>query len=172
MGKGLGNTISHNITLCSLHDATSKEQSKVIQWDSSAPQRSGQICVHYTLIACITSLWMVQIMAILVDSNFIPTFYISTKKVESKYNLCRCSLKSSTTATSLLPGGIRGNGGAIFNTSDLHASSGQRPQGRLRSGSGGLGPVSSGGSQLDVKGSDTQSFDLRFKIMLNLTMQT
>ena len=159
-------------SLCSLHDATSKVQLKVIQWDSSAPQRSGQICVHYTLIACITSLWMVQIMAILVDSNFIPTFYISTKKVESKYNLCRCSLKSSTTATSLLPGGIRGNGGAIFNTSDLHASSGQRPQGRLRSGSGGLGPVSSGGSQLDVKGSDTQSFDLRFKIMLNLTMQT
>ena len=152
-----------SITLCSLHDATSKVQLKVIQWDSSAPQRSGQKCVHYTLIACITSLWMVQIlqiMAILVDSNFIPTFYISTKKVESKYNLCRCSLKSSTTATSLLPGGIRGNGGAIFNTSDLHASSGQRPQGRLRSGSGGLGPVSSGGSQLDVKGSDTQSFDL------------
>ena len=120
-----------------------------------------------TLTACITII--VQIMASIVDSNFIPTFYISTKKVESKYNLCRFSLKSSTTATSLLPGGIRGNGGAIFNTSNLHASSGQRPQGRLRSGSGGLGPVSSSGSQLDVKGSDAQSFDLRFKIMLNLT---
>ena len=122
-----------------------------------------------TLTACITSLHIVQIMASIVDSNFIPTFYISTKKVESKYNLCRFSLKSSTTATSLLPGGIRGNGGAIFNTSNLHASSGQRSQGRLRSGSGGLGPVSSSGSQLDVKGSDAQSFDLRFKIMLNLT---
>ena len=120
-----------------------------------------------TLTACITII--VQIMASIVDSNFIPTFYISTKKVESKYNLCRFSLKSSTTATSLLPGGIRGNGGAIFNTSNLHASSGQRPQGRLRSGSGGLGPVSSSGSQLDVKGSDAQSFDLRFKIMLDLT---
>ena len=120
-----------------------------------------------TITACITII--VQIMASIVDSNFIPTFYISTKKVESKYNLCRFSLKSSTTATSLLPGGIRGNGGAIFNTSNLHASSGQRSQGRLRSGSGGLGPVSSGGSQLDVKGSDAQSFDLRFKIMLNLT---
>merc|ERR1719215_908675 len=60
---------------------------------------------------------------------------------------------------------VRGDGSAVLDTSNLHSSSGQRPQGRLSSGSGGLGSVSASSSQLDVKSSNSQSLHLLSHIL-------
>ena len=79
-----------------------------------------------------------------------------------KYNSDLICLESSTTATSLLPGGVRWNRSAILDTSNLHASSGQCSNGVLCSRSGGLGSVSSGGSQLDVESSDSKGLHLAY----------
>ena len=69
-------------------------------------------------------------------------------------------LEPATTSASLLPGGVGGDWGDVFNAADLHAWTGESPQGRLCSGSGGLCPVSTGGAELDVKGSDAQGLGL------------
>merc|ERR1719229_36678 len=70
------------------------------------------------------------------------------------------SLEPTSTATSLLAGGVGGDGGAVLDTADLHTSTGQGPEGALGAGSGSLSPVAAGGSQLDVQSSDSQSLDL------------
>ena len=66
-------------------------------------------------------------------------------------------LQPATTPTTLLPGGVGGDGGAVLDPANLHASSGQGSQSGLGAGSGGLGPVAAGGTQLDVQGGDAKS---------------
>merc|ERR1719411_1772647 len=58
------------------------------------------------------------------------------------------------------PCSIRRYGSAILDPTDLHASSGQSSERRLGSGPGGLGAVTTSGSQLDVQGSDAEGFNL------------
>ena len=69
-------------------------------------------------------------------------------------------LEPATTSSTLLSGRIRGNGSAILNTSNFHASSGQGSESTLGSGAGSLGSVASGGAQLDVQSSNAESLDL------------
>merc|ERR1719270_1234298 len=67
--------------------------------------------------------------------------------------------------STLLPCSIAGNGSAILNATDLHASTGKSTKSRLGAGSGGLGTVTTSGSQLDVQGSDSKSLDLLSNIL-------
>merc|ERR1719357_2016658 len=69
-------------------------------------------------------------------------------------------LQPTSTPSTLLPCSIAGNGSAILNATDLHASTGKGTESRLGAGSGGLGTVTTCGSQLDVEGSDSKSLDL------------
>ena len=69
----------------------------------------------------------------------------------------KTDLQSATTSTTLLAGRVGGDGSAVLNTPDLHASSGQGSESTLSSGSGGLGSVSTGGTELDVQSSDSKS---------------
>merc|ERR1719378_1288556 len=53
-------------------------------------------------------------------------------------------LEPATAPATLLPGGVRGDGGDVFDAADLHAGAGEGAEGRLGAGSGGLGPVAAG----------------------------
>ena len=66
------------------------------------------------------------------------------------------NLQPASTTTSLLAGSIGGDGGAILDTSNLHASTGQGAEGGLGTGSGSLGPVAAGGTELDVQSSNSK----------------
>ena len=78
----------------------------------------------------------------------------------SKEEIKNWHSEPATTATSLLPCSIRRYGSAILDPTDLHSSSGQSSERRLGSRSGGLGAVTTGGSQLDVQGGDAEGFNL------------
>ena len=69
-------------------------------------------------------------------------------------------LEPASTTTSLLPGGVGGDGGAVLNAADLHASTSESPEGALGPGSGGLGPVAAGGAELDVQSSDSKGLNI------------
>lgn len=64
-------------------------------------------------------------------------------------------LQTTTTATTLAAGRVGRSGGDILNTADLHARTGQRAKSGLGTGAGGLGAVTAGSADLDVKGGDT-----------------
>lgn len=66
-------------------------------------------------------------------------------------------LQTTTTATSLPAGGVRGDGGDILDAANLHGRTSQSPQGGLSSGSGSLGLVSTSRAQLDVQSGDSQN---------------
>merc|ERR1712128_376234 len=57
------------------------------------------------------------------------------------------------------------DGGAVLDTADLHASTSKGSEGRLGSRSRGLGPVSTGSSQLDVQGGDAKGLYLLSNIL-------
>ena len=50
-------------------------------------------------------------------------------------------LQPTSTPSTLLPCSIAGNGSAILNATDLHASTGKSTKSRLGAGSGGLGTI-------------------------------
>jgi hypothetical protein len=62
--------------------------------------------------------------------------------------------ETATTATALPPGGIRRSGGNVLDTADAHASAGEGTEGRLGTGAGGLGAVTTSGADLDVQSRD------------------
>ena len=65
-------------------------------------------------------------------------------------------LQTATTATSLLPGAVAGNGRAVLDPADLHSGTSKGAESALCTGSWGLGAVSTSGSQLDVQCGDAQ----------------
>lgn len=69
-------------------------------------------------------------------------------------------LQTTTTATSLPAGGVGRDRGHILDAADLHRRTGQSAQRRLGSGTGGLGLVATGGTELDVQGGDAQRLAL------------
>ena len=103
-------------------------------------------------IHCVTSL-LYNIYGISdVDKHLLD--FISKEEIKNWHS------EPATTATSLLPCSIRRYGSAILDPANLHASPGQSSQSGLGSRSRGLGAVTSGGSQLDVQGSDPEGFHL------------
>jgi len=68
----------------------------------------------------------------------------------------RICLQTTTTATSLPPGRVGWGGGDILDTSNAHASTGERAESGLGTGAGGLGAVSTSGSDLDVESRDAE----------------
>ena len=74
-----------------------------------------------------------------------------------KIGLGSLDLKPATTSTTLLSGAVSGDGSAVLDTANLHTSTSQSSEGALGSGTWSLGPVTSGGTQLNVQGSDSQS---------------
>merc|ERR1719249_634717 len=85
------------------------------------------------------------------------------------YSRERCKklddLQSATASTTLLAGRVRGDWSAVLNTADLHASSGQGSESTLSSGSGGLGSVSTGGTELDMQSSDSKSLNFLSNVL-------
>lgn len=65
-------------------------------------------------------------------------------------------LQTATTTSRLSPGRVRRNGSDILNPSNLKSSTGKRTEGRLGSGSRRARLASSGSTDLDVNGSDTE----------------
>lgn len=64
--------------------------------------------------------------------------------------------QTATTATTLPAGRVGGDGGHILNAADLDARASQGTEGRLGTGTRGLGAVATGGAKLDVQGVNTQ----------------
>lgn len=62
--------------------------------------------------------------------------------------------ETTTTATTLSAGAVGGSGGDVLDAADSHAGTGEGTEGRLGTGAGGLGAVTTGGTDLDVEGSD------------------
>ena len=73
-------------------------------------------------------------------------------------------LQPATATAALLPGGVGGDGGAVLDPADLHASSGKGAEGGLGPGSGSLGPVSTSGTQLDMQGGNAKGLHTKDKI--------
>ena len=67
-------------------------------------------------------------------------------------------LQSSSTTTTLAAGRIGGDGGNIFNTANLHASTSQSTERSLSTWTKGLRALSASSSHLNMQGSDTQFF--------------
>ena len=82
-------------------------------------------------------------------------FCFSTEKDNSKQR-CGPDLQTPSTTTTLAACGIGGNGGHVLNAADLDARASKGAEGRLGTRAGGLGAISTGGTDLDVKGSDSQ----------------
>lgn len=72
--------------------------------------------------------------------------------------MCKRNLQTTTAATTLSAGRVGGDGGDILNATDLDARTCQSTESRLSAGAGSLGTVATGGTELDVKGIDTQLF--------------
>ncbi len=68
----------------------------------------------------------------------------------------RTELQTATTATTLSAGRVGGGGSNVLNAANLHASTGEGTEGRLGTGAGGLGAVTTGGADLDVKSVDAE----------------
>ena len=58
---------------------------------------------------------------------------------------CANNLQTTTTATTLSAGRVRGGGGDVLDAADLHAGTGQGTESRLGTGAGGLGAVTCSG---------------------------
>jgi hypothetical protein len=67
----------------------------------------------------------------------------------------RGHLKPSTSSTTLPPGRVGRNGGDVLDSSDPHTGSSKTSESRLGTGSGLLGTSTTGSSELDVEGGDT-----------------
>ena len=63
--------------------------------------------------------------------------------------------QTTSTATTLAPGRVGGDGGDVLNSSNAHTSTSQSTESALGTGAGGLGASSTGSTELDVEGSDT-----------------
>ena len=59
-------------------------------------------------------------------------------------------LETATTATTLAAGRVGGGGGDILDAADLHAGAGKGAESGLGTGAGGLGAVTTSGTDLDV----------------------
>jgi hypothetical protein len=70
-----------------------------------------------------------------------------------------CS-ESATTATALSAGRVGGDGGNILNATNLEAITGKSTDGRLGTGSGGLGENTTLSTELDVDSVDANSLEL------------
>jgi hypothetical protein len=68
----------------------------------------------------------------------------------------RTRSETTTTATSLPPGGVGWGGGDVLNTSNAHTSTGKSAESRLGTGAGGLGAVTTSSPDLDVEGRDAE----------------
>ena len=68
----------------------------------------------------------------------------------------RTSLQTTTTATTLATGRVGGGGGDVLDAADPHAGTGEGTEGRLGAGAGGLGAVTTSGTDLDVEGGDAE----------------
>jgi hypothetical protein len=66
-----------------------------------------------------------------------------------------CS-ETTTTATTLPPGGIGRSGGDVLDTSDAHAGTGKSAESGLGTGAGRLGAVTTSGADLDVESGDAE----------------
>jgi hypothetical protein len=68
----------------------------------------------------------------------------------------RTYLQTTTTATTLTTGRVGGSGGDVLNATDSHAGTGKSTEGGLSTGTGGLGAVTTGSTDLDVEGVDAE----------------
>ncbi|KAJ5666215.1 uncharacterized protein N7477_008663 [Penicillium maclennaniae] len=68
----------------------------------------------------------------------------------------RTRLQTATTATTLATSRVGGGGGDILNAANAHTSTGEGTEGRLGTGTGGLGAVTTGGTDLDVQSVDAK----------------
>ena len=66
-----------------------------------------------------------------------------------------CFLETATTARTLSAGRVVRSGSDVFNTADLHTSTGEGTESGLGTGAGGLGADTTGSTELDVEGVDT-----------------
>ncbi len=65
-------------------------------------------------------------------------------------------LQTTTTATTLATSRVGGGGGHVLDTANAHAGTGEGTEGRLRTGAGGLGAVTTCGTDLDVECVDAE----------------
>jgi hypothetical protein len=70
--------------------------------------------------------------------------------------ISRTRSETTTTATTLPPGGVGWGGGDVLDTSDAHASTGKSTESRLGTGAGGLCAVTTSSPDLDVEGRDAE----------------
>lgn len=70
--------------------------------------------------------------------------------------ISRTRSETTTTATTLPPGGVGWGGGDVLDTSNAHASTGKRTESRLGTGAGSLGAVTTSSPDLDVEGGDAE----------------
>ena len=68
-------------------------------------------------------------------------------------------LESSSSSTSLLSGGVSGNGGDVFDSADFEAHTSEGSHVGLGSGAGSSGVNSSSASDLDVEGVDAEGLE-------------
>ena len=68
----------------------------------------------------------------------------------------RTRSETATTATTLPPGRVGRGGCDVLDTTDAHTGTGESAKGRLGTGAGGLGAVTTSGPDLDVEGRDAE----------------
>lgn len=83
-------------------------------------------------------------------------FFCSLLIVRYTTSSLRTRSETTTTATTLAAGRVGGRGSNVLDTADLHARTGQGTEGGLGTGAGGLGAVTTSGTDLDVQGGDAQ----------------
>ena len=74
----------------------------------------------------------------------------------SQTHALRICSETATTATTLPACGVGRCGGNVLDTSNAHTGTGKGAESGLGTGAGGLGAVTTGGTDLDVEGGDTE----------------
>lgn len=77
-----------------------------------------------------------------------------TCHVQRQQKLRTGKSETTTTATTLSAGRVGGDGGDVLNAANAHAGTGERTEGGLGTGAGGLGAGTTSGTQLDVESGD------------------
>lgn len=74
----------------------------------------------------------------------------------SQTHALRTCSETATTATTLPACGVGRCGGDVLDAANAHTGTGEGAEGRLGTGAGGLGAVTTSGTDLDVESGDTE----------------
>ena len=120
---------------------------------SSLNQRNTKSNVHQQPMKVTTA---GQVTPVRVERRQFDSTAKASVHATPQYKQRDSSLQTATTATTLPPGRVGRGRCDVLDTANTHTGTGESAEGRLGTGAGGLGAVTTSSPDLDVEGSDAE----------------